>query len=265
MNTKEPLWRRFLQKLGLSIMEVSSSISYKDPTRPTGPRDHIRWFVEGIGSRVFGWGFNNSVTQERMILDGEIPWKALNKEDRQKYFGRIEAHVASEDYIVSSIYDMMALDHPAWLALSPEARQDARDHLELAMHHVRDIHNRWDGLRNYKPAQLALPWKIQPVAGKIYTGIELIAMERLRQVTVEEFDEVNDDTNLNSELAWAAAAYVLSDIDPNDLNGEDVEKLPEIFWPWHSDWWKPSTRTRDLTKAGALIAAEIDRLNRDAE
>jgi hypothetical protein len=34
-------------------------------------------------------------------------------------------------------------------------------------------------------------------------------------------------------------------------------------WPWDYDWWKPSDDPiRNLTKAGALIAAEIDRLNR---
>jgi hypothetical protein len=36
-----------------------------------------------------------------------------------------------------------------------------------------------------------------------------------------------------------------------------------IFWPWDQDWWKPSPDPiRNLVKAGALIAAEIDRLQR---
>jgi hypothetical protein len=35
------------------------------------------------------------------------------------------------------------------------------------------------------------------------------------------------------------------------------------FWPWKPWWWKPSTnRIDELVKAGALIAAEIDRLQR---
>lgn len=35
-------------------------------------------------------------------------------------------------------------------------------------------------------------------------------------------------------------------------------------WPWHPKWWKPTPddRIRELAKAGALIAAEIDRLQR---
>jgi hypothetical protein len=35
------------------------------------------------------------------------------------------------------------------------------------------------------------------------------------------------------------------------------------LWPWDPSWWKPSPDPiRNLVKAGALIAAEIDRLQR---
>lgn len=33
-------------------------------------------------------------------------------------------------------------------------------------------------------------------------------------------------------------------------------------WPWNGRWWKPTNRRRDLIKAGALIVAEIERLDR---
>ena len=34
------------------------------------------------------------------------------------------------------------------------------------------------------------------------------------------------------------------------------------MWPWNGSYWKPTPddRIKELTKAGALIAAEIDRL-----
>jgi len=37
--------------------------------------------------------------------------------------------------------------------------------------------------------------------------------------------------------------------------------VPPI-WPWEKSWWKPTPndRVKELVKAGALIAAEIDRL-----
>ena len=39
------------------------------------------------------------------------------------------------------------------------------------------------------------------------------------------------------------------------------------YWPWDMKWWKPSDEDpiRNLVKAGALIAAEIDRLQRRTE
>lgn len=44
------------------------------------------------------------------------------------------------------------------------------------------------------------------------------------------------------------------------------EKYPELSlsfrWPWPSKWWKPKSQRRDLVRAGALILAEIERLDR---
>jgi hypothetical protein len=36
------------------------------------------------------------------------------------------------------------------------------------------------------------------------------------------------------------------------------------IWPWDRKWWKPKDRRRDLVRAGALILAEIERLDRAA-
>lgn len=33
-------------------------------------------------------------------------------------------------------------------------------------------------------------------------------------------------------------------------------------WPWSRAWWKPASRRRCLIKAGALILAEIERIDR---
>lgn len=40
-------------------------------------------------------------------------------------------------------------------------------------------------------------------------------------------------------------------------------KADTAAWPWDENWWKPSLDPiRNLVKAGALLAAEIDRLQR---
>lgn len=86
------------------------------------------------------------------------------------------------------------------------------------------------------------------------TGIELIAAERERQITAEGWTPEHDDAHKEGELAQAALCYIES-----ALGIVDEDDVP-LSWPWDKSWWKPSDR--DLEKAGALIAAEIDRLSR---
>ncbi len=99
------------------------------------------------------------------------------------------------------------------------------------------------------------------------TGTELIAAERQRQIESEGWTHEHDDEHQMGEIAIAAACYALPEI-------ERVESLgchePEyggdgspLIWPW-GGYWKPTPndRVRELVKAGALIAAEIDRLRR---
>lgn len=100
------------------------------------------------------------------------------------------------------------------------------------------------------------------------SGVERIAAERQRQVDVEGWTPGHDaDEHGACELTQAASAYAYYAV--GQVNGEcwpeDEPAIPPS-WPWHMDWWKPSTHPiRNLEKAGALIAAEIDRLERQAE
>lgn len=93
------------------------------------------------------------------------------------------------------------------------------------------------------------------------TGIELIAAERNRQIGEEGFSAQHDakKDHQQEELAWAACYYAM----PNNANLY-VFASPEDFFPdsWHPYWAKrdKKDRLRQLAVAGALIAAEIDRL-----
>jgi hypothetical protein len=92
--------------------------------------------------------------------------------------------------------------------------------------------------------------------------LELIAQERHRQMTEEGWDSSHDDSHNKNQLAMAAVCYALP---PENRDMTIMERsLRSYFWPWLSSWWKPKPedRVRELTKAGALIAAEIDRLLR---
>jgi hypothetical protein len=91
------------------------------------------------------------------------------------------------------------------------------------------------------------------------TGIELIADERSRQVSQEGWTPEHDDEHSTGELAQAALCYAKY----AELQGRSSEQWFERDWPWDETWWKPSPDPiRNLVKAGALIAAEIDRLQR---
>jgi len=98
--------------------------------------------------------------------------------------------------------------------------------------------------------------------------------ERARQVAIEGWAPDQDDRYIDRELAKVASCYVqwasLSDRDRRPdmakINGRTDGDGTPCSWPmgWSHHWWKPTTHRRDLIKAGALILAEIERLDRAA-
>lgn len=92
-----------------------------------------------------------------------------------------------------------------------------------------------------------------------------VLAERQRQVTAEGWTPVHDDEHSDGELALAASCYAYIAAYPDCCGGYKYEQWPKHkFWPWEESWWKPKTPRRDLIKAGALILAEIERLDRAA-
>ena len=97
-------------------------------------------------------------------------------------------------------------------------------------------------------------------------GAKRIAAERKRQIKEEGWSEYHDDvTWTHGELARAAACYALPGYIRKKVTGDMRIKVGLFdIWPWPAGCWKPTpdNRIRELEKAGALIAAEIDRLLR---
>lgn len=94
-------------------------------------------------------------------------------------------------------------------------------------------------------------------------GIESIAAERKRQVESEGWTPEHDDEHDAGEMAAAAFGYTQAALCRIGRPACAVPSSP-AFWPWSLDWWKPKDARADLVRAGALIAAEIDRLDRAA-
>ena len=99
------------------------------------------------------------------------------------------------------------------------------------------------------------------------SAIEDIAAERERQILCEGWTTDHDDCHRQGEMARAAACYALHPFKWNIViagRRGKPERLLSLkdFWPWSDHWWKPKDRRRDLVRAGALIVAEIERLDR---
>ena len=91
-------------------------------------------------------------------------------------------------------------------------------------------------------------------------GHELIAEERVRQVLEETYDSEHDDGHTDGAIARAAACYAAGE--PIFIETRHHAGSVSFSNPWPRRWHfkpTPDDRVRELVKAGALIAAEIDR------
>lgn len=105
-----------------------------------------------------------------------------------------------------------------------------------------------------------------------------IAAERLRQVG-KGYDAAHDDGHVKGEIVMAAISFALRATRDNGdtpiFAGIGFAPLRAernfgwigaggLFWPWVEPFpWEDDRRTR-LIKAGALIVAEIERLDRES-
>lgn len=115
-------------------------------------------------------------------------------------------------------------------------------------------------------------------------GCQAIVNERKRQIEKEGWDAEHDKEHSEQELAWAAVCYAA----PTTVTASKFKKMGQwncgcrswgecccdYFykefenaldpWPWDGEWDKREKhdRLRQLAIAGALIAAEYDRIAR---
>lgn len=95
-------------------------------------------------------------------------------------------------------------------------------------------------------------------------------IERRRQINIKGHSPADDDKLVARELARAGSAYLthyysrqwLIDSYADGLERYQEEEAPDE-WPWEDlSSWKPKNRRQDLIRVGALVLAEIDRLDR---
>lgn len=109
------------------------------------------------------------------------------------------------------------------------------------------------------------------IASAPLLGVELITRERNRQIVTERWSTTHDDSHTDQSMAIVAAIYAVAG-DPGvvvvrkEKVGDLLHDSQREAWPstWAEKFDKRGkhTRIRQLAIAGALIAAEIDRLQR---
>lgn len=92
------------------------------------------------------------------------------------------------------------------------------------------------------------------------TALDDIAAERRRQIEQEGWTIEHDDEHDGGEMARAAASYAVASMCSRE--GDITEHTIMKLWPWAWRWYKPYSNRRNLVRAGALIVAEIERLDR---
>ena len=105
------------------------------------------------------------------------------------------------------------------------------------------------GIASVNPAERQEQGEVHSAAAR-----DVLA-ERRRQIEAEGMTTAGDDGYHAAELPRAAAAYI--------LNGSNDEA--PCIWPWAKAWWKPRDARSNYVRAGALILAEIERLDRAAQ
>lgn len=117
-------------------------------------------------------------------------------------------------------------------------------------------------LREHEEFRAANPVP-EPAIPYSKAAVDVLA-ERRRQIEVEGWTPEHDDAHKEGSLGRAGGFYALNAGAAMWYGTHDTsicDTAPD-GWPWAPEWWKPANARRDLVKAGALILAEIERIDR---
>ncbi len=127
-----------------------------------------------------------------------------------------------------------------------------------------------ESLAKARAADWGLEARLEPITPRdldpghpIRRAVVDIVAERQDQISRHGWSRDHDDSHACGELGYAAACYALSGARLEDDEQDRADALAiRHLWPWSIPYWKPKDRRADLVRAGALIIAEIERLDR---
>jgi hypothetical protein len=147
--------------------------------------------------------------------------------------------------------DKLAASVPDW----PKIRDDLTAALGLPEATTGDTPPSYADLVE-RVAQARLQWGTLPDKPR---GADRILNERIHQIVDHGRTPHWDDRHTTGGLAKAALCYLSVGVSLAPANP------PPLAWPWDHKHWKPTTKRHNLEKAGALIAAELERMDRAGE
>lgn len=104
------------------------------------------------------------------------------------------------------------------------------------------------------------------VLGGVDAAARLVRDERIRQICAEHWTPEHDDQHTDGQLADAAGAYAVAatnDLKPDGTLDEHYgTDSGRLLWPWQREGFKPRSHRHNLVRAGALILAELERIER---
>lgn len=185
---------------------------------------------------------------------------------------KIQADAAA--HAIASMSAVSASAPVAWGTLLPGGKLHAHRNSEEQADRRTQV---WNTRIPVRARAVTVPLYLHPPAWLTSAAIRGIAAERERQKTAENWTPEHDDRHADGSLSRAAACYAAHASafqrvgyanGSRDVSVETYRSYPhargQFGWPWDGEWWKPTVPRRDLEKAGALIVAEIERIDRAA-
>ncbi|MDM3127282.1 hypothetical protein [Citrobacter sp. CK204] len=183
--------------------------------------------LQSFRTAYMEWSDKTDWVQTDKRLDVIKPWGKHRADVLKLYIDHLESKLEAAEHTA-------AVDHEAACSLVEE-NEELKRKLEAAEKRIAELE-----ARAFNPAIL-----------------DVIA-ERQRQQSVEGWTPEHDDEHSGGEMALAASSYALY------AHRKPIAPAIPFNWPWEPEWFKQQGARRDLVKAGALILAEIERIDRAA-
>jgi hypothetical protein len=205
-----------------------------------------------------------------LAAPADSAWAGLCRRLLEALCGELRTDRANHQDLINEAREAVASPAPA-----SKGTVVSEERVNAAVREWRRVHASGEAEDIHQAMRAALEAALSAVSmpGMVRGALDDITAERQRQISAEGWTIDHDDSHSEGEMACAAGIYALiagsgatdyrNAYQGYSLN-DYLQAIIDHYWPWDRKWFKPTNRRRDLVKAGALIVAEIERLDRAA-